>query len=270
MVEILPFKGLRYSIKKIGSYSKVLAQPYDVIDENKKIILKNFSPYNIVHLTLPDDTDKKNRYESARDILSGWINEEILEPDRDESFYIFRENFMEEGVKKSFAGFAALLKIEEYDEGTVLRHEKTLPKPKEDRLNLLTACRTNFEFIYTVFDDHDKKVTDIINATMQHIPDVASDVLYDKTLSFDLWTVKNKKDLEKITGLMKNKTVLIADGHHRYETSRLYRESTEKPDLLKPENIKTAEDYIMCLFVPGIKKEISIHPTHRLDRKSVV
>ncbi|MBM3704934.1 MAG: DUF1015 domain-containing protein [Actinobacteria bacterium] len=281
MVDILPFKGLRYNSKKTGDYSKLLAPPYDIIDESQKIFLKNLSPYNIVNLTLPDDIGEKSRYENARDILSAWIAGDVLQFDSEESIYIFRENFTENGAVKSFMGFAALLKIEEYGKGKVLRHEKTLPKPREDRLNLLTACRANLEFILTIFNDDDKKVTGILNSFMQQVPEVTACAMYDDSICFNLWSIKNMKEIENIIRIMKDRTVLIADGHHRYETSRLYRERTLMP-AGKPKNDiisgckgagnntcrAASEDYILCLFVAGNQKEISIHPTHRLIRFS--
>ena len=162
MVDIEPLKGLKYNINKIDNISEVLAPPYDIISTSQNEELKNASFFNFSFLTLPKATDKKNKYENANDILKRWISEGIIIFENDECFYLIEEIFIEDNNKKSFFGLVGLLKIEEYQKGKVLRHEKTLPKPKEDRLSLLSACRTNFEFIYTLYKDNDKKVFDIL------------------------------------------------------------------------------------------------------------
>ena len=92
----------------------------------------------------------------------------------------------------AFIGFVGLLRLEEYGEGKVLRHEKTLPKPKEDRLNLLKACRTNLEFIYTLYSDHNKKVAHILNKYLDTSPLVSTSVNYDPELNFALWKIREK------------------------------------------------------------------------------
>ncbi|MBM3713330.1 MAG: DUF1015 domain-containing protein [Actinobacteria bacterium] len=275
MVEILPFKGLIYNTEKITNISKVLAPPYDIISISEKDYLKKLNPYNIVNLTLPDETDGKNKYASAKESLESWIKNDILTFDDKYCIYLFEESFTEEGRKKSFFGFICLLKIEEYGKGKVLRHEMTLPKPKEDRLKLLKTCRTNFEFIYTVYNDDDGRVYEILENTIKDKPILSTLAAYDKSLSFKLWKISEKDYISKITGILKTKTVLIADGHHRYETSRLYRQLIQsKKSLIKnpvktnnldvlPFNNCNPEDYIMTLFVAGNQKDITIHPTHR-------
>ena len=157
-------------------------------------------------------------------------------------------------------GLVGLLKIEEYGKGKVLRHEKTLPKPKEDRLNLLSACRTNFEFIYTLFEDNDKKIFNILAETAKETPLIQTCVQYDSSLKFKVWRLINKNDIKSIKKLMKSKTVLIADGHHRYETSRFYNESINCTN----NNAARPEEYILSFFVADNQDNILIHPTHRL------
>ena len=147
-----------------GELSKIIAPPYDIISPLQKQQLKDQSPYNIVNLTLPDDSDDKNRYENAKTTLQDFIKKGILKVDPEKCLYIFEESFTDDdGELKSFTGLLGLLKIEDYGAGKVLRHEKTLSKPKEDRLNLLKACRTNFEFIYTIYNDSDSGICNILD-----------------------------------------------------------------------------------------------------------
>ena len=239
--------GLIYNPEKISKYSEVLAPPYDIISSSLKEDLKKHSPYNIIALTLPDETSNKNKYENAKAILAEWIKEEILKYDFKKCFYLFEETFMENGSQKSFKGFIGLLKVEEYGAGKVLRHEKTLSKPKEDRLALLKACRANLEFIYTIYNDSDEKISTTLNHGFKERCDISTSVNYDSSLHFRFWKISDKDMVEKIKDMMKSKTLLIADGHHRYETSRLYKE----------------HKYILALFVSGNQKDILIHPTHR-------
>ena len=247
MVDILPLNGLIYNPEKISKYSEVLAPPYDIISSSLKEDLKKHSPYNIIALTLPDETSNKNKYENAKAILAEWIKEEILKYDFKKCFYLFEETFMENGSQKSFKGFIGLLKVEEYGAGKVLRHEKTLSKPKEDRLALLKACRANLEFIYTIYNDSDEKISTTLNHGFKERCDISTSVNYDSSLHFRFWKISDEGMVEKIKDMMKSKTLLIADGHHRYETSRLYKE----------------HKYILALFVSGNQKDILIHPTHR-------
>jgi len=265
MVDILPLNGLIYNPIKISKYSEVLAPPYDIISSSLKEDLKKHNPYNIIALTLPDETSSKNKYENAKTILAEWIKEEILKYDFKKCFYLFEETFMENGSQKSFKGFIGLLKVEEYGAGKVLRHEKTLSKPKEDRLALLKACRANLEFIYTIYNDNDERISTTLNHCFKDRPDISTSVSYDSLLHFRFWKISNEDKVEKIKDMMKSKTLLIADGHHRYETSRLYKEH------MAVGNPGNPEEYILALFVPGNQKDILIHPTHRAIKfKNVV
>jgi len=262
MVDILPLNGLIYNAEKISKYSEVLAPPYDIISSNLKEDLKKHNPYNIIALTLPDETSSKNKYENAKAILTEWIKEDILKYDFKKCFYLFEETFMENESQKSFKGFIGLLKVEEYGAGKVLRHEKTLSKPKEDRLALLKACRTNLEFIYTIYNDNDGRISTTLNHGFNDKPDISTSVNYDSSLYFKFWKIYDEDMIEKIKDMMKSKTLLIADGHHRYETSRLYKELMDVGDSGNP------EEYVLALFVSGNQKDILIHPTHRVIKFS--
>ncbi len=265
MVNVLPFNGLRFNTERIKDMSKVIAPPYDVISADQDKYLKTLDPFNIVHLTLPESGNDFNKYESAEKKLSDWISKETLVFDSKQSFYIFEESFSEDGINKSFTGLIGLLKVEEYGAGGILRHEKTLSKPKEDRLKLLTACRTNFEFIYTIYNDSDNNIGQIIDMQKNSPALLKTDADYDRSLKFRFWSIQDDEVILKITDMMRSKTLLIADGHHRYETSRLYRESTlTNKRASGTSEIFSPEDYILTLFVSSNQKEISIHPTHRL------
>jgi uncharacterized protein (DUF1015 family) len=269
MVDILPLNGLRYNLNKQEEISRVLAPPYDIISPEQKENLKKQSPYNIVNLTLPDETWNLNSYEHASIILNNWIEKGVLVFDKSKSFYLIEESFTEDGITKKITGFIGLVKIEEYGKGKILRHEKTLPGPKADRLNLLKKCRTNFESIYTLYNDNSGEINKLINKSMASEAEIITDVKYDSVLGFKLWRISNNKTIDKIINLMKEKTLLIADGHHRYETSRLYKKNIENKLKIKMvlnnlvKNAFSPENYIMSLFVASNQKDITIHPVHR-------
>lgn len=258
MVDILPFNGLIYNPEKISKYSEVLAPPYDIISSILKEDLKKHNPYNIVSLTLPDESPGKNKYEIAKETLEEWVKKEILKYDNKKCFYLLEETFTENGIRKSFRGFIGLLKVEEYGAGKVLRHEKTLSKPKEDRLALLKACRANLEFIYTIYNDDDEKINATLNRKFKEKCDISTNAQYDSSLHFKFWKISDDDMITKIKDMMRLKTLLIADGHHRYETSRLYKE------YMNLKNSGNPEDYVLALFVSGNQKDILIHPTHRV------
>ncbi len=262
MVEVIPFKGLIYNKDKIINFANVIAPPYDVINDKQKTFLKNLSQYNIVNLTLPEEDKNLNKYQTAQNIFSEWLRKKILKFDSNEYFYIFEENYNEDNIGKKISGFIGLLKIQDYGQPNgILRHENTLSKPKEDRLNLLRSCRANFEFIYTLYDDKDYKIASILEQTKKDSsPKINIVAPYDSNLNFRLWKIFDSEQKKEIVNLMKPKTLLIADGHHRYETSLLYKKEIEKVkgNFLKP------EDYILSLFISYNQKDVSIHPTHRV------
>jgi len=261
MVNILPFKGLFYNQERISEISSTVSPPYDVISPELKSKLKKSNPYNIVNLILPDEENNKDKYLAARDTLEKWLKEDILKKDRKKCFYLMEESFIDKNKQKSIIGLVGLTKIESYKKGSILRHEKTLMKPKQDRLNLLKNCRTNFGLIYTLYNDSGNNVYNVLKKESSKKPFIDIVAEYDSTLKFKLWKINNKKTIDNIIKLMKEKTLLIADGHHRYETSRIYREEVRGKDKSK---YCIPEDYILTLYVSSNQKNISIHPTHRI------
>ncbi|MGM0365750.1 MAG: DUF1015 domain-containing protein [Actinomycetota bacterium] len=254
MVEVLPLKGLRYNQKKIGDLSKVISPPYDLISANLEKKLKKLSPYNITNLILPERVGSEDKYMHAAGTLKYWLKNEILVLEGKPSFYLLEETFKDGNEIKSLKGFIGLSKIEDYGPGKVLRHENTLVKPKEDRLRLLGATKANFGLIYTVYRDSTALISSIMG---EYKPSIIVKPCYDQTLFFKLWKVSDPEEIKQIKELMGSKTILIADGHHRYETSRIYsRKSKGKGSL--------SRDYVLTLFVNSNQKGLSVNPTYRL------
>ena len=263
MVDISPFKGLLYNKYKTGDLTTLISPPYDVISEQLRKKLSGSNPYNIVNLILPEG-DGGKKYTKARDLLNNWINKGILKFDEAESYYILEIGFKIGGKKKIITGFIGLAKLEPYDSNIILRHEKTLSRPKKDRYDLLKKCRTNFGLIYTIYRDPEKLVPDMLESFKNKGPFTEIYPYYDRGLSLRLWKISNKKNIDAITKAMRNKKLLIADGHHRYETSLKYRNESKSydPDSGYSTGLK-AEDFALSLFVESSQQDIEIYPTFR-------
>jgi len=263
MVDISPFRGLVYNEKKAGALSSLVSPPYDVIsgDLRKKLIGSNH--HNIVNLILPEG-ESNDKYDNAKDLLNDWVNEDILQFDKDRSYYMIEIGFSADGKAKSITGFIGLTKIEPYSKNIVLRHEKTLSKPRKDRYGLLKSSRTNFGLIYTIYRDREKLVPRILESYKNVKP--FADIIpgYDRALSLKLWRITDKKDIAAITDSMMDKKILIADGHHRYETSLMYRDESGLSGIVSGSSKEQSpKRYVLTLFMESGQENIKIYPTYR-------
>ena len=256
MVYISPLRGLIYNREKISSISKVVSPPYDVISEKRRKDLLSFSQNNIINLILPDGQGNL-KYANASSMLQAWIDDQILIYDDSECFYGLEVCYKSSEGVRSLKGFIGLTRIEEYGSGIVLRHEKTLPAPKEDRYRLLDSCRTNFGLIYTIYKENEE-VQQILGSNFSQSPFISTRPCYDEDLLFNLWKIAGPDDIDKIRSAMAGVPILIADGHHRYETSLMYKKNhQEGPCKEGP------EDYVLTLFMDSGQKEMKIYPTYR-------
>jgi len=261
MVDIAPFKGITYNKKKVD-VNKVVAPPYDVISKEEQEQLYRKSEYNIVRLILGkeylDDTGENNRYTRAADFFHRWTDVKILVRSDKPSMYVYEEDYTINGKNKKMRGFIALLKLEGYETGKVKRHEKTLSKPKEDRLKLMKTCNANFDQIFLLYSDPEKKIDEILDRNAKGKPDY--EVKYNDVVH-RLWTITRRDDIDEIVKTMKPKPLFIADGHHRYETALNYRNYMREkhPDFSGDELF----NYMMVQF-NNMDERLSILPTHRL------
>ena len=264
MVDILPFNGLIYNENKIGNISRVISPPYDVVSATLKKKLYNAHPYNIINLILPKGSAGE-RYRRAKKILTDWINKNILKFDNDRCFYIIEESYHLNNKLKKIMGFIGLTKLEPYSKLQIIPHEQTSFKIKEDRLKLLSNCRANFGLVYTLYNDNRNRILNILKDTLQKNPFIDTPAGYDSTLRFKLWKVTDTGKINKIINIMKDKKLIIADGHHRYETSLAYKEKHNKPDSKKGRNLPGPgpEDFILTLYVESGQNDLLIFPTYR-------
>ncbi len=267
MAEIKPFRGFTYNTDRIkGALDRVVAPPYDVIPDEMRDELYARSPYNIIRIilgrSLPGDDERNNKYTRAKDFLNKWQDEEILVKDERESFYVYLQEYDLEGKKLSRLGFIALMKIEEYEGSIILPHEHTLAKPKEDRTCLIEQVKGNMSPIFSLFDeDDDRQMMTMLRKITKTSPPFV-DIYFDNERNA-LWRLSEADAIKKIQERMADKKIFIADGHHRYEVARKYREK-----LKSEKDYDGRADHIMMYFTDIAEPDnLTVMATHRVIKK---
>ena len=265
VVRVKPFRAYRYDKSKVGNISNVVTPPYDIIKGAKVDELQRKSEYNIAWIIKnkpeDDDTPENNQYTRANDHLQEWIAKSVLKQDEKESFYVYGQDFEIDGRILFRFGFIGLIELEDFakeapSSGTftgVLQHEETLPKDIIDRLSLCRSSMANFGQIFVIYPDHEGSVDKILEKNMKKDP--VADVTDDEGVRHRIWIVNDDNDIAMISRNMKEKYVIIADGHHRYKTALAL--SQENPDL---ESAK----YRMLTFVNISNPGLVVLPTHRV------
>ncbi len=268
MVEIAPFRGYRYDKSIISDFKLVVSPPYDVISPEMQKKLHEGSEYNIAHIIrgrkFPTDSKENNEHIRAGKVLESWIEKGVLKMDKRPSIYVLAQDFIIDNKRMTRTGFIALLKLEEMCSSTdsagsctgVHQHEETLPKDIEDRLNCLSATKANFGLIFSIYSDENMTIDSILESVMKKPP--LMKVANDDNITHRLWAIDDEDKIKKIQGVMENRYIIIADGHHRYKTALRY--SKEHPD-------SGSSKYRMLVFVNTMNKGLTILPTHRLIQK---
>ncbi len=252
MVTFLPFPGYRPSLKDGEKIDERVSPPYDVIGDDYLKELQSH-PHNVTRLTLMP-VDK--RYKESRKELDAWIADGSLMKDED-SFYLYRQTFDDHGVTKVRTGFVGKLKLEKYEEGHIIPHEETFSKVKADRLNLLRDMETHLESIFGIFQGFSEGLNGRIEKSLVPLYDLTDDT----GVRHQYFRIADKDVIADITKELKDQNMLIADGHHRYETALNY--SLENPgDELK--------SYVLATLVPADDKGLVIWPTHRLVKSDEI
>src|SRR5882724_7415748 len=226
MAEIIPFKALRYDPDQV-KLEDVLTQPYDKITPEMQSKYYERSTHNLVRIILgkagETDTDVFNVYTRAAEYLHDWRSSGILKQDSDSGIYAYSQTFTVPGTRElqERRGLIALGRIHDYADGVVHRHEQTLSKPRADRLNLLRATRAHFGQIFMLYSDPDNAVETLLKAKANEEPDTS--VLDEYETLHRIWRVHEPKLIQAIQERMSGKDLMIADGHHRYETALAYR-----------------------------------------------
>ena len=254
-MELKPINAIIYNQDKVD-VKDVIAPPYDVITSAYQDELYKKSPYNIVRLIL---TKGDNRYEDAKNFFENWLSEGVLK--RSEKpciFYIIQKYTTDNGKKIERKGFIARNKIEKFESQKVLPHEFTMGGPKEDRLKLTKACEANFSQIFLVYNDPEKNIeTKVAPKYLSQKPFM--DVVDDNGVQNIVYLIDDEEDIKVFEKTLEDKAVLIADGHHRYETAMAYSEISNNPEA----------KYVMSYFTNADDENLIIFPTHRIITKFI-
>jgi len=265
MASIKPFRGFLYNREKIENLELVVAPPYDVITSEQQTSYYQKHPCNVIRLILgkeePSDDERENKYTRAARYLSTWQQDNILIRNSKPSIYFYTQDFiLPDEASRRRKGFVCLIKLEEFSSGVVFPHEKTLSKPKTDRLKLMLACGANFNPVFSLYSDPELNIEDAIDAVGETSPYL--DIKDENDVRHKLWSVDNLEIIEQLKEVMKDKTLLIADGHHRYETALNYRNLMRQkyPGYTGDEPF----NYTMMYFTNMNDAGLIVLPTHRL------
>jgi len=259
MVNIAPFKALRY--RNGGpDLSRLVCPPYDVISESEQHDLSGLSPHNFVHVELPLG-DPLARAESAAACLNRWKHEKVLEKDDTPAFYILESTFKAPGGEKLYrrVGFFCALGLEEPGKGSIHPHERTLPKPKAERLKMLETLKTNTSPIFGFFLDAENLWLKSARDWMQEKPVARAREI--SGVEHRLWAVTDPVRIKTLSEFLTSKELFIADGHHRYEVGWAYHQ-----ERMKDARGDRAGDRILAYLCAMEDPGLLLLPIHRFVR----
>ena len=218
MAEVKPLRALHYNPAAISSLADVTAPPYDVIDDKQRAELLRRSPLNVVEVDLPVAPGGGDPYEHAAETLEAWTLDGVLMADREPAIWALTQEYStRDGERRTRHGFLVRVRVTEYGPGLVRPHERTQPGPREDRLRLTRATRHNLSPIFSL---HPGTVWDEIEPHLTEEP--WGEVTDDDGTVHRVWRIADPSVHETVTGALADAELLIADGHHRYETARIY------------------------------------------------
>jgi uncharacterized protein (DUF1015 family) len=268
MADIHPFRAFRYNPQQVTP-AQVVTQPYDKITPALQDRYYAASPYNLVRIILgrreESDNPANNVYSRAAADFRDWRQQGILSQDSLPSLYAYSQRFTVPGssVELERHGFIALGRIEDYASGVVFRHEQTLAKPKADRLDLLRATRAHFGQIFMLYEDSGE-----VESLLATSGEPAISVTDEYGVAHRVWPVSDPKVIESVRAAMGDKKLIIADGHHRYETALNYRNERRAAESSNaqptPDSSSSPHEFVMMTFVNMNSSALRILPTHRV------
>ena len=264
MVEIRAFRALRYAPSRARSSSEVIAPPYDVIEAAELGRLWERNPHNVVRLILPagdlPPSQRERGYPLAPKRLRAWKEARVLAPDSQPSLYLYQQQFrLPTGEARSRQGFFALARLTEWGEG-IYRHELTLPGPVYDRLRLLEACQANLSSVFGLYSDPQQEVVPLLAERTEGRAPVF-EAVDDLGVWHGLWQVADPEAVRRVAALMRERPVVVADGHHRYTAALQYRNRQRPVHVDAPE---APWDYVLFYLGAFEDPGLAILPTHQV------
>jgi len=265
MATIRPFRGVRYNPERISDLSTVISQPYDRVRHGLQDKYYDLSPYNVVRIIKgkeqAGDGEQSNVYTRARDYYQSWLGEGVLMREQSPALYVLHQTFtLPDGSTRTRQGLIAALELSRFDEGIVLPHERTHSGPKVDRLNLMRATAVNFGHIFMLYPGD--RINELLGAAIEE-PALELHELFEHDVVQRFWPVTDPQVTQAVVEEMASRrNLIIADGHHRYETALNYRDEmrTKHPDA--PPN--AGFNYRLVTLVSMEDPGLVILPTHRL------
>jgi len=262
MADILPFRALRYSPQHV---SQAVTQPYDKISPALQERYCAASPYNLVRIIMgrsePEDNTEHNVYTRAASYFRDWRRQDVLRQDSAPSIYAYSQRFTVPGgtTQSERLGFIAIGRLEDYSAQVVYRHEQTLAKPKADRLDLLRATRAHFGQLFMLYEDSGE-VDSLVRGGVHATPTI--EVTDEYGVIHRVWQVSDAALIDSLRSKMRDKKLIIADGHHRYETALNYR--NERRPTASGNNKDATYKFGMMTFVNMNSPGLLVLPTHRV------
>ena len=264
MADIQPFRALRYDLQRVSA-SQVVTQPYDKITPAMQERYYAASPYNLVRIILGrregGDNGQNNVYTRAAEYGRKWRAEGIFRQDSEPSIYVYSQTFAApSGSRFARRGFIAVGRVEDYSAKVVFRHEQTLSKPKADRLDLLRSTRAHYEQLFLLYEDSGE--IDSLLSPAANAPG-AIEVDDEYGVAHQLWQISDPAVIASVQKKMRDKKLVIADGHHRYETAFTFRDEcrTAAGETSKPD---APYEFVMMTFVNMNDPGLLVLPTHRV------
>ena len=263
-MKILPFRGYRYNPEIIRRLDDVISPPYDQFKEGLDDLLFARHRYNMAHLIVNKqtaaDTETSNRYTRSRALLDSWLHQRVFLQDSEPSLYPYFQTYQTDGSSKTRKGFIALGEVTDYSQKIVLPHERTLSKPKQDRLNLLRSTLADTGLVFMLYSDPAGEIENLLASVTARAADMrALDLNGEEN---QLWRVSDTSWVEQVVALMASKQVIIADGHHRYEVARLFGQEIANQAASDP--CRDLYRYKLMSFIRLESQGITIFPIHRL------
>jgi uncharacterized protein (DUF1015 family) len=268
LADVRPFRGLRYRPGVAANLADILSPPFDVISPEAQRFLLRRHPDNVVRLELGeerlDDTPQDNRYTRAAATLSDWLSEGILAVDPEPAFYLYDQEFFRGGRLLRRRVLLARVRLEPWEKGVVLPHEHTLIAPKEDRLQLLRHCRTSFSPVFALYRDAYGRVRAAAGQAARAAP--LAEAREPGGETHTLYGLADDAATDSIHDLFRDRTLYVADGHHRYETALAYRGERRAANWSGEE----PENFVFMALTAAEDPGLVVLPIHRMVRLATI